>query len=117
MNSENKAQLQLEAAICFAVFLAVLGLFLAAINQAGEKANNSLNAKAEAELCCIAANAIYASGVSELLAEMHCTSKANAVKSKIGGKIKGCESIAKEIRLVQKGKTSVLEVTINEHYK
>ncbi len=116
----NKGQLQLEAAVCFAVFLAVLGLFLSAIGTAGEYSENSLhslNAKAEAELCCIVADTIYASGLSEFLAEMHCTSKGNTAESEISGKIKGCESIAKEIRLVQKGEKSVLEITLNEHYR
>ena len=118
--TKNTGQLQLEAAVCFAVFLAVLGLFLSAIGTAGEHSENSLhslNAKAEAELCCITADTIYASGLSEFLEEMHCTSEGNTAESEISGKIKGCESIAKEIRLVQKGEKSVLEITINEHYQ
>ena len=112
--------MQLEAAVCFAVFLAVLGLFLSAVVAAGEHSENSLyslNAKAEAELCCIVADTIHSSGLSEFLEEMHCTSKGNTAQSEMSGKIKGCESLAKEIRLVQKGEKSVLEVTINEHYR
>ena len=118
---ENKrGQLQLEAAVCFAVFLAVAGLFISAIGIAGEHSENSLdslNAKAEAELCCIMADTIYTSGLSEFLAEVNCTSKGNTAESEVSGKIKGCESIAKEIRLVQKGEKSVLEITLNEHYR
>lgn len=116
----NTGQLQLEAAICFAVFLAVMGLFLSAIGTAGEhsiNSVNSLNAKAEAELCCIMADIIYTSGITEFLTEINCTSKENNIESEISGKIKSCESIAKEIRLVQKGKKSSLEVSINEHYR
>ncbi len=120
LETNNTGQLQLEAAICFAVFLTVLGLFLSAIGTAGEHSMNSvnsLNAKAEAELCCIMADTIYASGISEYLTEINCTSKGNLAEREISGKIKGCESIAKEIRLVQKGEKSVLEITINEHYR
>ncbi len=116
----NTGQLQFEAAVCFAVFLAILGLFLSAVGTAGEhsiNSVNSLNAKAEAELCCIMADIIYASGISEFLTEINCTSKGNTAESEISGKIKGCESIAKEIRLVQKGEKSVLEININEHYR
>ncbi len=116
----NSGQLQLEAAICFAVFLAVLGLFLSAIGTAGEHSMNSvnsLNAKTEAELCCIMADTIYSTGISEFLTEINCTSKGNTAESEISGKIKGCETIAKEIRLVQKGEKSSLEVSINEHYR
>jgi len=116
----NTGQLQLEAIVCFAVFLAILGLFLSAIGTAGEhsiNSVNSLNAKAEAELCCIMADTVYTSGISEFLTEINCTSKRNSVESEISGKIKKCESIAKEIRLVQKGEKSSLEVSINEHYR
>ena len=116
----NTGQLQLEAAICFAVFLTVMGLFLSTIGTIGEhsiNSVNSLNAKAEAELCCVMADTIYTSGISEFFTEINCTSKQNNVESEISGKTKGCESIAKEIRLVQKGEKSSLEVSINEHYR
>jgi len=119
-NIPAKGQLQLEAIICLAAFIAILGLFLAALNQAGTHAGNALNAleaKAQAELCCLAADTIYASGVSETSEEMKCTAQGNRAESETGGKEKSCESIAPEIRLVQEGEKSVLEVTLNEHYR
>ncbi len=120
LKTNNTGQLQFEAIICFAVFLAIVGLFLSAIGTAGEHSINSvdsLNAKTEAELCCIMADTIYSTGISEFLTEINCTSKGNTAESEISGKIKGCETIAKEIRLVQKGEKSSLEVSINEHYR
>ncbi|MFA4855639.1 MAG: hypothetical protein WC634_03580 [archaeon] len=119
-NIPAKGQLQLEAIICLAAFLAILGLFLAALNEAGTQANEALNAleaKAQAELCCLAADISYASGVSEISEEVQCTAQGSKVESETGGKKKSCESIAPEIRLVQEGEKSVLEVALNEHYR
>lgn len=117
---QAKGQLQLEAIICLAAFIAILGLFLSALNQAGTqagKAMNALEAKAQAELCCLAADTIYASGVSEIAEEMKCTAQGSRAESEKEGRKKSCESIAPEIRLVQQGEKSVLEVKLNEHYR
>ena len=117
----ENGQLQLEAIICFTAFLGILALFLASVNEAGAEAGQaalSLNAKAEAERCCIAADAVYASGVLQLFSNsMYCTAEGNIVKGKAGEKAKESECLAKEIRLVQQGNRRVLEVGLNDHYR
>jgi len=97
----RKGQLQLEAIICFAVFLAILGIFLNSINQMSEeagKASSAMEARAEAEQCCMIAD---------------CNSKGNIIESKE----KRCTAIAREIRLAQAGNESFLEVELNAHYR
>jgi len=117
----EKGQLQLEAIICFAAFLAVLGLFLGSINEAGEEANHAvqaLKAKAESEKCCIVVDAAYAGGLAEFSQkEMHCTAEGNLVQSIVGEKSAASKCIAEEIRLVKIGEKSVLEVKQSEHYR
>jgi hypothetical protein len=112
-------QLQLEAIICFSAFLAILALFLASINEAGagaEQAVLALKAKAEAERCCIVADAVYASNVLQLFSNVQCTAEGSIVKSEVSEKTKESECLAKEIRLVQQGNRKVLEVRLNDHY-
>lgn len=116
----EKGQLQLEATICLAASIAITGLFLSALNETGANAGealNALDAKSQAELCCLAADISYASGVSEIVEEMKCTAQEDGAESETGGKAKSCESIAPEMRLIQEGEKSMLEVALNDHYR
>ncbi len=117
----EKGQLQLEAIICFALFLGMLGLFLANINEAtkqAEQALQGLKAKTETLVCCLAADTIYSSGVAELFSDrMSCTASQSLVKSRFGKKTKQSSCLAEEIRLIQSAKKSVLEVKPSEHYR
>jgi hypothetical protein len=120
MRAGKNGQLQLEAIICLAAFIAILGMLLAALNQAGMEANNAmeaLGANSRAELCCLAADISYAGGIGEIRGETHCTAEGTMAKSGAGANEKDCESIAPEIRIVQEGKKSRLEVTLNAHYR
>ena len=95
-NIPAKGQLQLEAIICLAAFLAILGLFLSALNEAGMQANEALNAleaKAQAELCCLAADISYASGVSEISEEVQCTGQGSKAESETGERKKAAKAL------------------------
>ncbi len=108
--------LQLEAAICLAVFLAVLALFLSVLNAASldaETAIDQLEAKAQTEKCCIFADAMQAAGISSFSGEVPC--KAGDGRAKMGEKHSDC--LTSEIRLVQRGGKSVLELGFNAHYR
>ena len=108
--------LQLEAAICLAVFLAALALFLSVLNAAGQDAETAiggLEAKSQTEKCCIFVDAMHAAGISFFSGEVPC--KAEGGRAKIGEKQSDC--LARDIRLVQKGGKSVLELGFNGHYR
>ncbi len=113
----RKGQLQLEAIICFAVFLAILGIFLNSINQMSEeagKASSAMEARAEAEQCCMIADSVYSNGLLGIYRTgTKCNSKGNIIESKE----KRCTAIAREIRLAQAGNESFLEVELNAHYR
>ena len=114
MNS--RGILQLEAIICLAAFLAVLTLFLSVLNAASLDAGTAvggLGAKAQTEKCCIFADAMNAAGISSFSGEIPC--KAEEGRAKMGGKQSDC--LAQDIRLVQKGGKSVLELGLNGHYR
>ena len=108
--------LQLEAAICLAVFLAVLALFLSVLNAAGldvETAVSGLEAKAQTEKCCIFVDAMHSAGISSFSGEVPC--KAEDGRAKIGEKQSDC--LTPNIRLVQRNGKSVLELGFNAHYR
>jgi len=110
-------QVQLEAIICFAFFLGILGVFAASLNQAGENADSalhSLKSKTETEVCCIAADSGYASNVEEISSvELLCTGNGNVVESEA----KQSKCLAMEIRLVQGIGKKSLEVKQSGHYR
>ncbi len=117
----ERGQLQLEAMICFGIFLALLAVFLGQLNQAEQQASQALHAlkaKTQAELCCFSADIVYTAGSSSVVQqEMHCTGKGNIVESHSGKSVKRAACLAAQIRLVQRGEKSVLEVKANEHYR
>ncbi len=118
---KNSGVLQLEAMICFAVFLALLGGVLYNMHSMkgqSSSANNALRAKAKTELCCLALDSIYTGNVEEFVQrEIPCTGKGSIVESDIGGRGKRTECIAQSIKTVQKGEESLLEVKLNDHYR
>lgn len=114
----KKGQLQFEAMACFAIFLAILGLFasvLNAISGQSEQALDALKGKAEAEACCFAADSIFSSNIQELLEKnAACTAEKNTVKDSWE---KESVCVAGDIRVVQAGGKRSLEVQLSGHYK
>jgi len=116
----KRGQLQLEAIICLAVFIGAAGLFLSQINgmgRASEQAVDSMEAKAMAELCCLASDSVYATGASELLAKTVCVALESRVKAVVNKQEKESSCLAGEVRLVQGSGKRILEVAQNEHYR
>lgn len=117
----GKGILQLEAMFCFAAFLAIIGLFVAAINEGWANAGQALDAvkaKANAESCCIIADAIFASnafGISNV--QMPCNASGSIIESTANEKTKKCSCLSEEVRLSQIGAKSMVEVKTDGHYR
>jgi len=112
----QKGVLQLEATICFAAFLAALALFLSILGQSGleaEYAVGRLGEKAKAEKCCVFVDSAFASGISYFSGNVPC--EAEGGKAKVSGKKSDC--LAKDMRLVERGGKTVLEIGLNERYR
>ena len=118
---KKKGQLQLEAVICIAVFLAILTGFIGAANSASleaEEAVLSLGAKTRAEACCILTDSVYSTGIfEEIKTGLNCKGDGEKTEASAGGKGRTAECIAREIRTVQEGEKNVLEVSANAHYR
>ena len=117
----QRGQLQLEAILCFCAFLAILALFASALNQASgqaEQAGSLLAAKSNAESCCIAADSVYATGLSGSLAgSWNCHSSGSTAEGKDGANSKSASCIARRITVEQAGNKTVLEVSLDGHYR
>jgi len=115
-----KGILQLEAMFCFAAFVAITALFIASINEGWAGAGQALDAvkaKANAESCCIIADAIFAGsafGISNV--EMPCSASGGTMESTANAQTKKCGCLSTEVRLSQAGANSILEVKTDGHY-
>ena len=111
-----KGQVQLEAIICFVIFLAMLGQTLSSmgqINIESKEAMNMFKEKVTAETCCLTADTVYATGTTISGKTMHCEAKGQIIYSNQ----KNCSVFSKEIRLVQTDGKTTMEVSTNKHYE
>jgi hypothetical protein len=115
-----RGQVHIEAIVCFACFLGILGLAMHALSESGksaEKAASAIEAKSSAEQCCAAVDSVYSNGAAGLpLAQMQCMVEENSVESRRGEKEKQSDCLAPEFRVAQSGGKSALEVALSEHY-
>ncbi|MCX6798666.1 MAG: hypothetical protein NTW59_01045 [Candidatus Diapherotrites archaeon] len=115
------AQAQLEALICIAFFIAMLGALLHSLGQAkqaADAAGEALQAKSNALLCCAAVDSTYSNSAAGLLdEELHCTAESGMMLSSAGEKTKEADCIAPGIKTAQNSGKTRIEVTLNEHYR
>ncbi len=114
-------QASIEAMLCFAAFLALLGVMVAVAGSAAEKAKDSASgfwAKVEAERCASLADALYASGSGMMKnAEVECfVSEQGVVSSTISGITRDAVLVNPSTKTDQT-KTTGLVVEVSEHYR
>ena len=119
--AKGKGQMQLEAILCFGVFIAILAGMAAAMNEIGfeaEEAAVSFRVKSRAEACCVLADSVYGSGISgSVETKLGCFGEGGKAFASESGKEKETECIAQAIRPVQSFGESFLEVGPDGHYR
>jgi hypothetical protein len=115
-----RAQVHFEAIACILVFFALIGLALAALNQASgfsKEALEALEAKHVSENCCLLADSAFACGINEIFIGTGCISEEGLVKGRSGEMVKESECLARNALSLRKGGRDVLEVELNAHYR
>lgn len=119
---KQRGQLQLEAAICFACFLALLGVgmqALAGIGERGSEAMDMVSAKGSALACSTVIDSMYSNGVEQLAGyEARCTvAGEREVVGKEGGSEKRAFFLPERVRVLQAGEKTIVSVELNGHYR
>jgi hypothetical protein len=116
---DGMAQLQLEAAISIALLLTLIASAIVVVNSLAitAKRNSSmLLAEATAQKCAVAANLLYSNGGGTLKARAQCRAPQEGGRA-ISSGAKTAFSIAEKTTTRQAGEKTLLEVTVNEHYR
>ena len=115
-------QVHLEALICFAVFMAIVGSFLAAMGNIETDAKtgaDAFTAESSAQKCAIVIDSLYANGGGELdNLEINCfLKKKNWVGSTSGENEKIAFAFPNEIEFFHLGGKTTMWVKVNAHYR
>lgn len=110
----------IDSMIGFAVFISVIGFFVAGLMEQGEKIEelgDSIEAEADAMNCSLLVNSIYANSGGKLKeVKVNCFVEENGLKSKVKGKKAEAFVIPSELSLGE-GKETKLKVEVKEHYR
>ncbi|RLG18088.1 hypothetical protein DRN67_04545 [Candidatus Micrarchaeota archaeon] len=113
-------ELQLEAIICLACFLALLGIALQAIGQIAvqsDKAAEAVNAKSSSLMCSTLVDSAYSNNTTQIRTErLPCIVQGREVKSTREQSVKHSFFLPQNVRLVQMGGQTTFSVELSEHY-
>ena len=116
MNS--KGQIQFEAMMVFALFLATISIFLQAFSDQGIQLHDfskKFSYETEVFSCAIVANSIYSNSMGNLAySDSNC---GISLKNSFSSNGKSFQSIAKELKKSNFGEKVFVTVLQNEHYK
>jgi len=117
----RKAQLQLEAAVCIAVFFSLIALSIAAVNVLRDeslKEEEMLIAEAKAVKCSCIADSLFSNSGGKIRIEEQCYSEGeHEITAVFKGEKKKAFSVAEKVNSNQVAGRTTLEVGVDEHYR
>ena len=117
---KKKGIIALEAMLVFLAVIAITSIFLQIFSEQNKKleeVGDTLKAKGKAEECALLVNSIYSNSGNYLKKfESNCFASENTIKAKSGKKEAEGKVIAKKVKTTQKGKSTKIEVEVEQHY-